>query len=183
MTEPMAKKPIQSGSPLYVRIFCQYLLLVFMIFLVISASGIVIWTSFFLPEDETSLQSEEAADIISLVRTRDVLVDWLKTSPEVTADLPENQVLSADVLIEDIQPPDLKNYEGLRWLLGRDRVGLENLSGDNIQVFIEDFYGNEFHLYDGWVLWCPIWESNCYFQLVKSENLIDFTTIKLVRSD
>ena len=181
MMEPTQKKSSQSSTPLYIKVFSRYFLLVFMIFLVLSASGVVIWTAFFLPEGDISSQSGEEVDMISLVQTRDALADWLRTSPEIAADLSENKVLSVGDLAEDFQLPDLQSYEGLGWVLGRDRIGLKNLSGDHIQIFVEDFDGKELHLYDGWILWCPVWETNCYFQLVKPENLIDFTTIKFVR--
>ena len=177
------KSHFQTSKAMYIKVFSQYFLIIFMIFLVIAASGIVIWTAFYQPGAETSAQSEMDVDIVSLIQTRDDLTGWLRAFPEDGVGLPVNQPLSADYLPENIPLSDLQKIDGIQWIADGDRIGLKNLPGDDIQIFVWGFDEKEFHLYDDWMIWCPVRELNCYFQLVEPENLIDFTTIKINSSE
>ena len=49
-------------------------------------------------------------------------------------------------------------------------VGIANRSGDTIEVYAKDLNGNTVHLINGWSIWCPANNANCYYHTVAPGN-------------
>jgi hypothetical protein len=59
-----------------------------------------------------------------------------------------------------------------------DEVGIANRKGDNLDVYVDDLEGNTKKLYDGWSIWCPVNNLNCYYHTVAPGNEVDINTIR-----
>ncbi len=79
-----------------------------------------------------------------------------------------------------LDPKDWKDpVEGLSWNPNGDKIGLANVNGDNLQVYVNDLEGNTLHLYDGWNIWCTT-SGACYYHTVAPGNEVDLGTLVVV---
>lgn len=70
--------------------------------------------------------------------------------------------------------------EGIIWNPNGDKIGLANQSGDDLQVYVDTLSGETLKLYDGWNVWCPVGDSNCYYHTVEPGNEVDISTMVVV---
>jgi len=80
-----------------------------------------------------------------------------------------------------LNPDDWRGpVEGIYWGSNNGRVKLANRSGDEYQIYVNDLQGNQLHLYDGWSIWCPVYETACYYHNVAPGNEVDITSLTVV---
>jgi Flp pilus assembly pilin Flp len=68
---------------------------------------------------------------------------------------------------------------GIAWNPNGDKIGLGNVAGDNIQIYVKDFAGNNLHLFDTWNIWC-LSSGGCYYHTVAPGNEVDISTLQVV---
>lgn len=80
-----------------------------------------------------------------------------------------------------LDPDDWREpVEGISWNPHGSEIGLGNEPGDDLQIYVNDLAGNPRHLYDGWNIWCPAGDANCYYHTVAPGNEVDLTTLIVV---
>ncbi len=67
---------------------------------------------------------------------------------------------------------------GIRWNPHGDSIGLANVSGDNIQVYVRDVRGNLLRLYDGWSIWCRAADGRCFYHSEDDGIEVDLRTVE-----
>lgn len=82
-----------------------------------------------------------------------------------------------------LNPEDyLGSVAGITLLLHDDRLGLVSSEGDVYQVYVSDLKGKEFHLYDGWTIWCLAQDGRCWYQSPENGFEVDMTTLRVVEN-
>jgi len=61
-------------------------------------------------------------------------------------------------------------------------VKIANKTGDNIEVYAQDLNGDTVHLYNGWSIWCPVNDANCYYHTVAPGNEVVPSSIYAVQN-
>jgi Flp pilus assembly pilin Flp len=78
---------------------------------------------------------------------------------------------------------DAKNWkmpvEGISWNPHGEEIGLANVEGDNLQIYVNNLKGERLHLFDGWNIWCR--GGSCYFHDVAKGNEVDIKTLVVVK--
>ena len=69
---------------------------------------------------------------------------------------------------------------GLLWNPHGADVGLTNVPGDGIDIFVTDLNGNQRQLYDGHNIWCVAASGTCYYKNVAPGNEVDISTLVIV---
>jgi Flp pilus assembly pilin Flp len=63
-----------------------------------------------------------------------------------------------------LDPADWQGpVSGIVWDPDGSDIGLANVAGDNLQVYVTDVKGKQLQLYDGWSIWCHADNGKCYF--------------------
>ncbi|GEM_PF-642384 len=70
--------------------------------------------------------------------------------------------------------------EGIVWNPNGSRLGLSNVKGDNIQVYVQTASGETLHLYDGWNIWCEASSGQCYYHNIADGNEVVLSSIYTV---
>lgn len=70
--------------------------------------------------------------------------------------------------------------EGVVWNPNGSRIGLANVAGDAIQLYVTDLNGNRLQVYDGWSIWCPVLEEVCYYHTIAPGNEVDLRSLEVV---
>jgi Flp pilus assembly pilin Flp len=68
---------------------------------------------------------------------------------------------------------------GISWNPAGDKVGLANVPGDNVQLYVKDLQGNNMQVYDGWCIWC-LTSGACYYHTVAPGNEVDISTLQVI---
>jgi Flp pilus assembly pilin Flp len=68
---------------------------------------------------------------------------------------------------------------GIRWNPHGREVGLSNVGGDNLQVYVRDINGNLLHLYDGWNIWCRAADRRCFYHSIDGGIEVDLNTVEV----
>jgi Flp pilus assembly pilin Flp len=68
---------------------------------------------------------------------------------------------------------------GVSWNPNGDKIGLANVVGDNVQLYVKDLNGNNLHLFDGWTIWCMA-SGGCYYHTVAPGNEVDISTLQVI---
>ncbi len=71
---------------------------------------------------------------------------------------------------------------GIRWNPNGEYIGLANVIGDKLQVYVRDTQGNRLHLYDGWNIWCQANSARCYYHTMGTGPEVDLNSIEIVKS-
>jgi Flp pilus assembly pilin Flp len=80
-----------------------------------------------------------------------------------------------------LNPVDwLAPVDGIVWLVQNDGLRLVNAEGDQIQVYVSNLKGKEFHLFDGWTIWCPAQEDHCWYQSTETGFEVNMDTLRVV---
>jgi Flp pilus assembly pilin Flp len=66
---------------------------------------------------------------------------------------------------------------GIEWGPHGQYIGLANVSGDNLQVYVKDMNGNTLHLIDTWAIWCDAVDGTCYYHTAPTGTVVDLSTI------
>ena len=66
---------------------------------------------------------------------------------------------------------------GIQWGPHGQYIGLANVSGDNLQVYVKDMNGNTMHLIDTWNIWCDAVDGTCYYHTAPTGTVVDLSTI------
>jgi Flp pilus assembly pilin Flp len=63
-----------------------------------------------------------------------------------------------------LSPADWQTpVNGIQWGPHGEYIGLANVKGDNIQVYVKDTNGNTMHLIDTWNIWCRATDGRCFY--------------------
>lgn len=82
-----------------------------------------------------------------------------------------------------MNPGDWKqSLNGLIFNPRGDKVGLKNVRGDNIDIFVTDLKGNRVQLKDNKNIWCVAASGKCYINNVKPNNEVDISTLEIVEN-
>lgn len=66
---------------------------------------------------------------------------------------------------------------GIQWGPHGQYIGLANVAGDNLQVYVKDMNGNTLHLIDTWNIWCDAVDGTCYYHTAPTGTVVDLSTI------
>ena len=66
---------------------------------------------------------------------------------------------------------------GIQWGPHGQYIGLANVKGDNLQVYVKDMDGNTMHLIDTWNIWCDAVDGTCYYHTIGTGTVVDLSTI------
>ena len=66
---------------------------------------------------------------------------------------------------------------GIQWGPHGEYIGLANVQGDNIQVYVKDMNGNTMHLIDTWNIWCSAASGICYYHTAPTGTVVDLSTV------
>jgi Flp pilus assembly pilin Flp len=69
---------------------------------------------------------------------------------------------------------------GIYWNPNKEKIGLGNKPGDDLQIYVTDLDGRTRRLYDGWHVWCVTTDGKCYYHTVAPENEIDINSLVVV---
>jgi len=67
--------------------------------------------------------------------------------------------------------------DGIQWGPHGEYIGIANVSGDNIQVYVKDMNGNTLHLIDTWDIWCDAVDGTCYYHTAPTGTVVNLSTI------
>ena len=68
----------------------------------------------------------------------------------------------------------------IQWGPHGSNIGLANVAGDNIQIYVKDLNGTTLHLFDTWGIWCLVTSPTCYYHTIAPGNEVDISTIYAV---
>ena len=70
-----------------------------------------------------------------------------------------------------LNPSDYSQpINGLYFSPHGSEVGIANRAGDAIEVYAKDLSGHTLHLINGWSIWCPVNDANCYYHNIAPGN-------------
>jgi Flp pilus assembly pilin Flp len=79
-----------------------------------------------------------------------------------------------------LNPADFTGLvNGVSWNPNGDKIGLANVAGDNVQLYVKDLNGNTLHLFDTWNIWC-LASGGCYYHTVAPGNEVDISTLQVI---
>ena len=67
------------------------------------------------------------------------------------------------------------------WIPHGDNIGIGNVSGDNIRLYVDKLDGSRMEIYT--VVWCYPTSDRCYYRSPLPENEVDISTLEVVHTD
>jgi hypothetical protein len=78
-----------------------------------------------------------------------------------------------------LNPADWQSLvNGISWGPHGDSIGLGNVAGDNVQIYVKDTQGNLLHLIDTWKIWCRASDGRCFYHTIDSGIEVNLNTLE-----